>query len=310
MTDNPDDLLDLFRRAADRIPTTRGHLVKRTSRRPCSHPHACTIAPVWQKGRVIRAGGVIVVAGLALAACSSGTKSGSAATQTTSTSRPAATSTSTAATPTADNGEAAKSADEILADAQQATSGASSVHVSGSGTSSGTALSIDAVLGHGRGGGTVSVNGATFDTVLDGQEIYLKADAASWSKVLSGNTAVASLLSDKWLKTTASNQDFSDFVSLLDISKFVSSLQPSGTVTKESPTSLGGVPVIPLKDNGPDGGLLYAAAHGPPYIVAINGGASGDRGTIHFDQYNSATLPTAPSGAVDLNALANQGGSG
>ena len=112
-----------------------------------------------------------------------------------------------------------------------------------------------------------------------------------------------SLLSDKWLKTTASNQDFSDFVSLLDISKFVSSLQPSGTVTKESPTSLGGVPVIPLKDNGPDGGLLYAAAHGPPYIVAINGGASGDRGTIHFDQYNSATLPTAPSGAVDLNAL-------
>ena len=76
--------------AADRIPTTPGHLVKRTSRRPCSHPHACTIAPVWQKGRVIRAGGVIVVAGLVLAACSSGTKSGSAATQTTSTSRPAA----------------------------------------------------------------------------------------------------------------------------------------------------------------------------------------------------------------------------
>jgi hypothetical protein len=264
---------------------------------------------VWQKGRVIRAGGVVVAAGLVLAACSSGTKSGSAASQTTSTSRPAATSTSTAAPPAADNGEAAKSADEILADAQRATSGASTVHVSGSGASSGTALTIDAVLGHGRGGGTVSVNGATFDTVLDAQEIYLKADAASWSKVLNGNAAVASLLSDKWLKTTASNQDFSDFVSLLDISKFVSSLQPSGTVTKEPPTTLRGVPVIPLKDNGPDGGVLYVAGHGPPYIVAITGGASGDTGTIHFDQYNSATLPPPPAGAVDLNALANQGGS-
>jgi hypothetical protein len=273
----------------------------------CSHPRS-TIGCVWQEGRVICAG-IVVGAGLVLAACSSSTKSGTAGTQTTSTSRPAGTTTSTAAAPAADNGEAANSADEILANAQKASNAATSVHVSGSGTSSGTALSVDAILGHGRGGGTVSVNGATFDTVLDGQEIYLKADEASWSKLLNGDTAAASLLSGKWLKTTASNQDFSDFASLLDISKLVSSLQPSGTVTKEPPTTFGGLPVIPLKDNGPDGGLLYVAGHGTPYIVAVSGGRSGDKGAIHFDQYNSATLPAPPSGAVDLNALANQGGS-
>jgi hypothetical protein len=180
------------------------------------------------------------------------------------------------------------------------------VHVNGRGTSGGTSLTIDAVLGHGRGGGTVTANGATFDTVLDGGEIYLKADAPSWSKVLNGETAIASLLAGKWLKTTASNPDFSDFTSLLDISKFVSSLQPSGTIMKESPRTVDGVSVIPLKDNGPNGGSLYAATEGTPYIVAIAGGTSGDHGTIHFDHYNSATLPAAPSGAVDLNALQNQ----
>jgi hypothetical protein len=256
---------------------------------------------------------VIVVVGLVLAACGSGKKSATAGTQPTSTSTTVGSSTSTAvattastATTPADNGVAAKSANEILATAQQASSAATSVHVSGSGISSGTSFTIDAVLGHGRGGGTVTANGATLDTVLDTGEIYLKADAASWSKLLSGQSAVAALLSDKWLKTTASNPDFTDFADLLDISKFVSGLQPSGTVTKGSVTTVDGVSVIPLRDNGPDGGFLYVATHGAPYIVAVRGGGGGDRGTIHFDQYNSATIPPPPSGAVDLNALQNE----
>jgi hypothetical protein len=125
---------------------------------------------------------------------------------------------------------------------------------------------------------------------------------------LPGKAAVADLLADKWLQTTASNKDFGPLASLLDISQFVSNLQPSGTVTKQAVTTVDGVSVISLKDNGPDGGFMYVASQGTPYIVAISGSGSGDRGTVHFNQYNSATVPSPPSGAVDMNALENQAG--
>jgi hypothetical protein len=104
-----------------------------------------------QVGKVVR---VAVLTGLlALTACGSARHTGGTSP---AASTPATSATSgsagTTATSTANNGEAAKSADEIVADAQQATGAASSVHVSGSGTSSGTVFSIDAVLGQGRGG--------------------------------------------------------------------------------------------------------------------------------------------------------------
>jgi hypothetical protein len=182
------------------------------------------------------------------------------------------------------------------------------VHIAGSGKSGGTALSLDVVDGHGKGGGSISVNGETFETVLDGTTIYLRADAASWTKLSSGNAALANLLAGKWLKTTTSNQDFSDFQGLLDISQFVSNLSPSGTVTKGAVTTIGGVSVIPLKDTGSDGGMLYVASTGTPFIVSISGGG-GDQGTLTFDHYNSATLPAVPTGAVDLDALERGSGS-
>jgi hypothetical protein len=201
----------------------------------------------------------------------------------------------------ANNGEASKSADEILADARQAMGAASSVHVTGRGTPDGTPLSIDAVLSHGRGGGRIILGDETFSLVLDGQIVYIKADAATWSRITYGKVAIADL-AGKWLKTTMSNPAVRQYARLLDISQFASILPPSGTVLKDPVVTVDGVPVIPLSEGQSDGGLLYVAIQGTPHIVAITLGNSG-QGTMHFSQYNSATVPSPPPGAVGLAGL-------
>jgi len=227
------------------------------------------------------AAGAAVAAAVVLAACSSGGGS--------------------SATGSSASGEAAKSPAQIVQDAQQATGNAASVHIKGAGTSGGTAVRVDIVAGHGRGGGTISESGETFQTVLDGKTVYLQADAATWTKV--SNASVAGLLAGKWIKTTTDNQDFRDLAGLLDISQFVSNFsQPSGTLTKGSVVTVNGVSVVPVTDHGSDGGILYVANSGTPYIIAL-GATGSDRGTIYFDEYGTAKVPPVPTGAIDLNAL-------
>ena len=197
-------------------------------------------------------------------------------------------------------GEASKSPQQIVKDAQQATGNATSVHLKGSGTSGGTAVQVDIVAGHGHGGGLISENGETFQTVLDGNTVYLEADAATWTKV--SNATVSRLLAGKWIKTTTDNQDFSAIDGLLDISQFVSNFSQFGTLTKGNLTTLKGVPVVPVTDHESDGGVLYVASTGTPYIVAL-GATGSDRGMIYFDQYGTAKVPPDPPHAIDLNAL-------
>jgi len=198
------------------------------------------------------------------------------------------------------NGEASKPPNQILSDAEQATAAASSVRVSGNITTNGTHIQLEVVDGQNRGGGTVGVNGLIFQTVLDGQEVYLKANAATWTKV--ANASVAQLLANRWIKTTTSNQNFSAFAKLLDISQLATNLKASGTITKEATTKVDGISVVPLKDSGPNQGTLDVAATGTPYVVSVSSGGQ-NQGILHFDDYGSATVPAAPSGAIDLNSL-------
>jgi hypothetical protein len=202
------------------------------------------------------------------------------------------------------NGEATKPANQVLSDAEQASAAASSARIGGNRTSSGTQIQRQVVDGHNRGGGTIGVDGATFQIVLDGQEVYLKADAATWTKSI--NASAAQLLANRWLKTTTSDQNFSSFAKLLDISQLFTNFKASGTITKEAATKVNGISVVPLKDNGHSGGTLDVASTGVPYIISISGGGQ-NQGILHFDEYGSASVPAVPAGAIDLNSL-EQGG--
>jgi len=200
------------------------------------------------------------------------------------------------------NGEAAKPPNQVLADAKAATAAASSVHVAGSATSNGTPIKLDLVAAHGRGGGTVSESGATFRVILAGTKVYLRAAAADWDK-LTGSSSAGQLFGDKWIQTTTANKDFADLANLVDISKLVDGFTPTGTVTKKPVTKFNGTTVLPLLDSGGNQGTLFVAATGKPVIVGVTNNSAGNAGSIVFNGYGSATAPSPPSGAINLDQL-------
>lgn len=208
------------------------------------------------------------------------------------------------------SGEAQKSAQQILADAVAATQNAGSVHVSGSGVSSGEQFSLDVVATNGKGGGgTVGLKGGSFQMVVSGTTVYLKASSADWTK-LSGSSAAGQALGGKWLSTTTDNPDYGQLASFVDLNTLVTQMaKPSGTVVKQPLTTVDGIKVIPLHDTGDQGGTLDVAATGSPLIVELSAGGGGDQGSVKFDQYGKAQVPPTPSGAVSLDSLINgQGG--
>jgi hypothetical protein len=206
------------------------------------------------------------------------------------------------------NGEAAKSAAAILADARHATEKARTAEVVGAIQHYGMKLSLDVTLGHGQGGGTVGEGGVSFDIVLHQPKVYLKAPAATWTKL--ANSAIASMLANRWLQTTAANKDFVDIANVVDLVKLTNAVTtPSGKLVKKGVTTFRGQPAIALTDSGPNGGTLYVADRGTPYVLGAVGGKKAP-GHLNFTEYNSARIPSAPKGALNLNALEAAGGGG
>jgi hypothetical protein len=199
------------------------------------------------------------------------------------------------------NGEATKSAQQIVTDAQKATQAARSVHISGTVASDGEKVTLDVVDGRTSGGGRIGLDGATFQVVLAKQEVYLKANAATWSKV-SKSASAGQLLGDRWVRTTSSNSDFGQIAEFLELPKLVGALKSSGSLTKEKAATVDGQKVVPIKDNGENQGTLNVAASGTPYIVSLQTGGS-NTGTVHFNQYNKATIPAAPANSIDMDSL-------
>ena len=198
------------------------------------------------------------------------------------------------------NGEAAKSASQVLTDAKAAMGRASSFHVSGHFAQQGSSIAIDLNLSRQRGGGTVSVSGATLDVVVSAGTIYLKADQQSWQK-LTNSTSEAQLLAGRWIKAPTSNPDFSELAGVADETQLLSGITPEGSMTKRpGTTDWNGQSTVVLVDS--TGSTLYVAATGPPYILyAQNTSRSqGGQGSVTLDQYGTASVPPVPSGAISL----------
>ena len=205
----------------------------------------------------------------------------------------------------ASNGEAAKTATQILADAQKATGAASSVHIAGSFKSGSDTVALDFVATPARSGGSFTDNGATLDLVTAGTNVYLKGSAASFTK-LAGSSAAGRLLGDRWLQTTTSNADFGSFGQLFDLKQLVQQIKPQGAIRKGATTTVGGQGAITLIDTS-DSSQLLVATTGPAYILEITNNSSA-KGTVAFDQYGRASAPAVPTNAINLDQLEKTGG--
>ncbi len=199
------------------------------------------------------------------------------------------------------NGEASKTPKQVVADAQQAISAASSVHVAGKISEGGTALGLDLSMVRGKGAtGNLSEGGLSFDLVRIGNIAYVRGSDAFYKKF--AGAAVAQLLHGKWLKGPTSTGDFASLAPLTDMKQFFSQLTGShGTLKNEGETSFKGQKAVAIKDTT-KGGTLYIAATGKPLPLGIVGGGS-NTGTVTFGDWNKDVTLKAPSGAIDLAKL-------
>jgi hypothetical protein len=206
-------------------------------------------------------------------------------------------SSSTTAKP---NGEASKPAARVLADAEAAATSASSAHISGNITSSGTPITVDLTTARGKGGkGSMSTNGLKFDLVRIGDTVYVRGTDAFYKHF--AGAAVAQLLHNKWLKGSATRGRLKSLAELTNLRSLFARINADpGKIVNDGTVTYKGQQVVALRSLG-DGSKLYVVATGKPYPVAIVGNKEGQSGAVAFDDWNKSVSLSAPSDALDIS---------
>jgi hypothetical protein len=251
--------------------------------------------------RPIRVLVAVSAAALLAAACS--TDSSTAAP-----SGPGGASATAPATASASGGEvAALPAAAILSRSRTAFTKATSVRVTGGGTSGQDAFTVD--MRYSAGGkaiGTIQNGGQTIELRRTGQLVYIKADKAFWTSV--AGAQAGALFGEKYVRAPLTDKRVEGVVSLTDKGSFVdSALSTKSPVTKGAPTTVNGTPAIGLTIKAPSGGsTLYVATTGEPVPLEAKPDAGGtDTGKVDFVDYGAAVdVPTPPAAqTVDVSVL-------
>jgi hypothetical protein len=199
------------------------------------------------------------------------------------------------------NGVADLTPTQIITEMQKAVSNAKSVHITGTGSSGGTEISLDLQLAAGKGGtGYIEIDGYRLDLVRVGNKLYIKADKPALNHF--AGSLVAGLLGDKWFVIPSTASGFGSFSQFTDLNKLMKQvLTASGRVEKGSESKIDDQPVIALTDTK-KGGTLYVATTGPAYPIELAPGGN-KKGKISFTDWDQPVKLTAPSGALDYQKL-------
>lgn len=199
------------------------------------------------------------------------------------------------------NGEASKSATQVVADAKKAASAASSLHVSGSIKSSGTAITLDLSLATGKGAtGSMTTNGLEFSLIRIGSTVYIKGSTA-FMKHYAG-AAAASMLKGEWLKASGTSGQLASLTPLTSPAALFGAIGAShGKLVNDGVTTYRGQQVVEIRDTS-DNSKIYVAASGTPYPVAL-AGPTKSAGSITFGDWNKPVSITAPKKSLDISAL-------
>ena len=197
------------------------------------------------------------------------------------------------------NGEAKKTAAQVVADAKRVALAASSVHVTGAGTDNGKPLQLDLTIGRNGAKGHLVESGASFDVIRVGNTVYVRGDDAFLQKF--GGATAATLFHNRWLKGSINDRQLGALAPLTSLTAFFAGvLDQHGVIENRGETTHKGAKVVEIRDTT-QGGSLFVAAEGDPYPLALAGG--GQQGDIELGDWNADAEIAAPKDAVDLGAL-------
>ncbi len=198
----------------------------------------------------------------------------------------------------ATNGEQAKPAAQVLADAKSALFNAAAVHVTGSQSQAGKTQTLDVQFQGQDTAGTITTSGITLNIVKTAGKVYLKAPTKYWAALL--GPTLAPKFANRWL---VQDDAKAGNVSSITVQGLAASLNSTDSPLKPAvtTTTLDGQPAAVVTQQ--DGSQLLVAGTGTPVpLELVNKGAV--PATLHFTGYGKNQTITAPPGAVTAQQAA------
>ncbi|MFC8130657.1 hypothetical protein [Streptomyces sp. NPDC057302] len=212
---------------------------------------------------------------------------------------------------------AGKSADQIAADAVEATQQADSMHMKGTTQqSSGSAMTIDLSVDKSKNcDGTIEMEGTTADVRNAEGTFYLRGDEKYWDTALKGQPGgdkIVPKVADKWVKAPA---DDATAKNVCDKKALTTAMDENKSerkgMKKGRTTTVDGTEAIQLtkKASGGETLTLYVATEGKPYILRTKTTGGEKPNTATFSDYGKSVSPEKPAAGevVDLQKLAASG---
>jgi hypothetical protein len=207
-----------------------------------------------------------------------------------------------------DNGVAELSADEILEQVRTAARDAGSARVSGEfKDDEGMRIALDITYKGAEGAhGTLSAEGSTFELLRVADDVYMKADADTWSAI-GGDPAAGELLENRYVLVPPGDDSLADLAAFLNWEEFIdNALEPHGAISKgDTRDDVNGSPAVGLVSKGADGGVLWVATVGTPYPLRTEPTEGAGEGAIDFLDWDKAIEITAPAeeDVIDLSEV-------
>lgn len=196
------------------------------------------------------------------------------------------------------NGIASESVSQIQTSVEKALSSATSVQIDGNTDQDGKQVTFQVTtFSSGDFSGKLDQSGNSVMIEKIGSTDYLNGSSGYY--VASGaSSSVASLLGGIWVYAPDSQFNFGNSFT---ISSLVSSIKnPEGTLSKGTASTINGQAAFSVTSS--KGGVLWVATTGNAYpIELVNSGSGG--GTITFSKWNQGTPPSAPAGAKALSSF-------
>lgn len=206
------------------------------------------------------------------------------------------------------------SAEEIMNKGYEATRGADSMHVVATMPVDGKSMHMDMSLDKkGNCNGTVSQEGmGTMAIIRSTELVHVKADAGFWRASVAGaNTpkkqvdAMVTLLADRWVKVSASDEQAKGLAEMCDMKNLTSDFDKASPLTRKGETTtVDGKQVVAVTGPVKEGTETdWVATEGTPYILKAT--IAGDEpGELHLSAYNVPVDTASPTGDVlDLAKL-------
>ncbi|WP_230886139.1 hypothetical protein [Streptomyces spinoverrucosus] len=175
--------------------------------------------------------------------------------------------------------------DKIRAKTLTAAESAQAVRLSGTVVAGGSTYKLDMRLKSDGGTGSVSAEGATFQLLRVGEELFLMADAEFWHDGPDdGDTAAADKLDGKYVKVPKGDPSYKRFSGFTDKDVlFDSLLTLHGTLGTGGRHEESGVRTIRITGDKGSGGTLDVSLEGKPYPLRLV--RAGGAGTLTFSDW-------------------------